>query len=217
MSSIKIIDSSRRFGKRRHRRYTRLAAVMCLLFALGFLLQYVLAAGDEVESRTVRHAANDARSRQSEIFADWYEEHQEHLRQLDRVWQSYILIQRQFAAEEIGVETTAEQLRSLNGQAAEAEKEIREAKPPLSLDGDAYDLTAIVYHRTADYAKALRQMVRETGRAADDYCKAEDDVPQEVMSRNLREISVRLAPTALFTEKEISRLRNLFMSEEKLQ
>ena len=41
----------------------------------------------------------------------------------------------------------------------------------------------------------------------------EEDIDQEVMSRRLREISVLLTPTALFTEKEVSRLREIFVAE----
>lgn len=147
------------------------------------------------------------------VFAGWYGEHQEHLLQLDRVWQSYILIQRQFAEEEIGVESTYERLAELAEQAAEAEQVIRREKPPLELEGEAYDLTAVIYHRTADYAKQLKLMVQETSRAAEGYCRSEEEVEAGVMSRRLREISARLSPTALFTEKEVARLRELFRTE----
>ncbi|MDO4204623.1 MAG: hypothetical protein Q4D07_09070 [Selenomonadaceae bacterium] len=213
MSSIKIIDSSRRFGKRRRRRYTRLAGLLCLLVGLGLLLRCLPAGDEPAQGRTAIHAKDDAMSRQSGVFAEWYDEHQEHLLQLDRVWQSYLLIQRQFAAEEIGVEAAYGRLEELTAQMAETERDIRREKPPIELEGEAYDLTAVIYHRTADYAKGLRLMIQETSRAADNYCKAEEDVPQEVMSHRLREISVLLTPTALFTEKEVSRLRNLFMAE----
>ena len=213
MSSIKIIDSSRRFGKRRRVRYTRLAALLCLLVGIGFLLQYIGTEAEKTLSRTAIHAMDDAVSRQSGVFAEWYDIHQEHLLQLDRVWQSYLLIQRQFAAEEIGVEAAYGRFEELTAQMAETEREIRREKPPVELEGEAYDLTAVIYHRTADYAKDLRLMIQETSRAAGNYCRSEEDIDQEVMSRRLREISVLLMPTALFTEKEVSRLREIFVAE----
>lgn len=212
MSSIRIIDSSRRFGRRKRRRYTRLAVIVCLLLAGGLLLWFS-PLEKEIQEKTVRQAADDARTRQGVVFAGWYEEHQEHLLQLDRVWQSYILIQRQFAEEEIGVESAYERLGELAAQAAEAEQVIRREKPPLELEGEAYDLTAVIYHRTADYAKQLKLMVQETSRAAEGYCRSEEEFASEVMSRRLREISARLNPTALFTEKEVARLRELFRTE----
>lgn len=212
MSSIRIIDSSRRFGRRKRRRYTRLAVIVCLLLAGGLLL-WSSPLEKEIQEKTVRQAADDARTRQGVVFAGWYEEHQEHLLQLDRVWQSYILIQRQFAEEEIGVESAYERLGELAAQAAEAEQVIRREKPPLELEGEAYDLTAVIYHRTADYAKQLKLMVQETSRAAEGYCRSEEEVEAGVMSRRLREISARLSPTALFTEKEVARLRELFRVE----
>lgn len=212
MSSIRIIDSSRRFGRRKRRRYTRLAVIVCLLLAGGLLL-WSSPLEKEIQEKTVRQAADDARTRQGVVFAGWYEEHQEHLLQLDRVWQSYILIQRQFAEEEIGVESAYERLGELAAQAAEAEQVIRREKPPLELEGEAYDLTAVIYHRTADYAKQLKLMVQETSRAAEGYCRSEEEVEAGVMSRRLREISTRLSPTALFTEKEVARLRELSRTE----
>lgn len=212
MSSIRIIDSSRRFGRRKRRRYTRLAVIVCLLLAGGLLL-WSSPLEKEIQEKTVRQAADDARTRQGVVFAGWYEEHQEHLLQLDRVWQSYILIQRQFAEEEIGVESAYERMAELAEQAAEAEQVIRREKPPLELEGEAYDLTAVIYHRTADYAKQLKLMVQETSRAAEGYCRSEEEVEAGVMSRRLREISARLSPTALFTEKEVARLRELFRVE----
>ena len=207
MSSIKIIDSSRRFGKHRRVRYTRLAALLCLLVGIGFLLQYIGTEAEKTLSRTAIHAMDDAVSRQSGVFAEWYDIHQEHLLQLDRVWQSYILIQRQFAAEEIGVEAAYGRFEELTAQMADTERDIRREKPPVELEGEAYDLTAVIYHRTADYA------IQETSRAAGNYCRSEEDIDQEVMSRRLREISVLLTPTALFTEKEVSRLREIFVAE----
>lgn len=212
MSSIRIIDSSRRFGRRKRRRYTRLAVIVCLLLAGGLLLWYS-PLETEIQEKTIRQAADDARIRQGGVFAGWYDEHHEHLRQMDRVWQSYILIQRQFAEEEIGVESAYERLAELAEQAAETEQIIRQAKPPLELEGEAYDLTAVIYHRTADYAKQLKLMVQKTSRAAEGYCRSEEDAEAGVMSRRLREISVRLTPTALFTEKEVARLRELFRPE----
>lgn len=212
MSSIRIIDSSRRFGRRKRRRYTRLIVILCLLLAGGLLL-YFSPLEEEIQEKTVRQAADDARTRQGMVFSAWYDEHQEHLLQLDRVWQSYILIQRQFAQEEIDVESAHERLAELAEQTAEAEQTIRQAKPPLELEGEVYDLTAVIYHRTADYAKQLRQMIQETDRAAEGYCRSEEEVEPEIMSHRLREIAVLLTPTALFTEKEVARLRELFWIE----
>lgn len=215
MSSIRIIDSSRRFGRRKRRRYTRLVIAVCLLLAGGLLLRFS-PQEKEIQEKTIRQAADDARVRQGVVFAGWYEEHQDHLLQLDWVWQSYILIQRQFAGEEIGVEAAYERLAELAEQAAQTEQVIRQGMPPLELEGEAYDLTAVIYHRTADYAKQLKLMVQETSRAAEGYCRSEEETEAGVMSRRLREISVLAAPTALFTEKEVARLRELFRTERQL-
>ncbi|MBR2216353.1 MAG: hypothetical protein IJ849_11460 [Selenomonadaceae bacterium] len=152
--------------------------------------------------------------RQQAIFAQWNEEYQKKIDQLDYNWQSYHNILAAFQEDSISIQTTYLRLRQLEDDARTVKEDLSRLTVPRELNDTCYHSLTLVLNKTQSYAEAQHRAIALTKAAADpEHLRSENQAEQ---SADLQTVMMRESPTGLFTAKEMYVVRkSLALPEEE--
>ena len=149
---------------------------------------------------------------QQQIFDGWYTDYKKQLDSLDYNWSQCQSIVRDYANDNISINTAYTRLNLLEHQAQGVCDTLNRLSPPISLEDANYNLSTDMLRKTQAYAQQQLATITALRNAADPAnIKVES---QQEQSRLLTDILVRNAPDALFTAQETVSLRqNLTIPE----
>ena len=144
-------------------------------------------------------------AKQQMLVAEWHEEYQRLIVEMDRNWQQYHRILSDFDKDAISLAVTHERLKELSDASRLTLEKVEKMSPPLELDDENYDLMTAIMEKTRLYAEAQQITIRHTANVADPMLQL--SAAQEDQSRRLRDVMRSESPAGLFTAKELSALK----------
>lgn len=185
-------------------------------FCLILSLTIAAIAHSMLLSRPASKPADEAAIRhitaQQQIFDGWYTDYKKQLDNLDYNWSQCQTIVRDYANDNISINTAYTRLNLLEHQAQIVCDTLNKLSPPISLEDANYDLSTDMLRKTQTYAKQQLATITALRNAADP-ANIKVETHQE-QGRLLTDTMIRNAPDVLFTAQETLDLRqNLTIPE----
>ena len=150
---------------------------------------------------------------QQQIFDGWYTDYKKQLDSLDYNWSQCQSIVRDYANDNISINTAYTRLNLLEHQAQGVCDTLNRLSPPISLEDANYNLSSEILRKTQAYAQQQLATITALKTTADPANITVDN--HEEQARRLNETLIRNAPDVLFTAEETMDLRKNLTLPEK--